>query len=211
MGRKRIIDDRQMSLPFEREVETYCAAAISILKHAKPVPVEDDAGTDSKIQFNAALQEVCKDTIKQAGMSRAQVLDKVNAMFGWVDNMEDEAKRPTTIKQFDNYLSKPEVLITTWLVYGICAATQDLRPIEHLVGKLGGAVIGPEERMEVVLGKLDRNIRACQRLKREVLQQMRRNGAAQLNTEDLDYGKSEQGEETGGNGRTCGNSRAKRG
>lgn len=212
MGRKRCVDERQLRLPFEMEVQTYCAAARSILEHAKPAPNTDNIGTESEIEFNVGRVSACKEAIRRSGMSREQVLDRANALFGRSGTRaDDEAKRPLSLNMLNNYLSKPtETVLPPWVMHAICEVTNDIGPYQWAVAKLGGVIISGEERKEMLLGKLDQNIRAGQRLKRELLQQMRRNGAAQLTTEDMDHGKEEQAEETGGNARS-GNGRDKRG
>jgi hypothetical protein len=212
MARKRHVDERQCELSFETQVETYCEAAQSILEHAKTAQTAENHGPESEIELNVGLTTACKAAIQRSGMSREQVLDRANALFGRCGKAPDESKRPVSIHVFNNYLSKPtETRLPLWLLFATCAVTHDVGPLEHLIGKLGGVVITEDEQTELLLGKLDRNIRAGMKLKRDLINQMRRSGAAQPNTEGMEHGKEEQEGESGRHAAGSGSRRAKSG
>ena len=110
-----------------------------------------------------------------SGLSREQVLDAVNHMFGRC------GKRVVSIHMFNNYLSKPsENRIPAWLVHGIamvCASDEPVRPLL----RSGSVIVGAEEQTELLLGKVDQQIRDMQALKRAVARQLRlkRNGGGE--------------------------------
>ena len=86
---------------------------------------EKNAGTKefpSTMAFHILMNEAVKIAIRNRGLSRAQVVDKVNAVF----NRPANGERPLGLAMFNNYLSdaKSEKL-PLWVVVGVTPILPD--------------------------------------------------------------------------------------
>jgi hypothetical protein len=163
MRRKVFFDERQMSL-FSEEMERFAEATRGLMDEQKPKPMPDGITEDALYMQIAAA---CKQAIEESGLSRAQVLDAVNAYLKRPGNGDSESKRPITINMFNHFLSKPtEYPMRTSVMQAICKVTGSTRPYELLVMDLGGVVVTEEELAYLQLGKLHWFTRESHKVKR---------------------------------------------
>ncbi len=104
-------------------------------------------------------------------MSREQVLDAINDLFGRsktpVPNGNE--KKPISIHMFNNRLCKPEdYAITPEMLEAIVLATGSLAPFEALMGRTQCRVIRQNDNDALMLGKVDGLHRQISKLKREL-------------------------------------------
>jgi hypothetical protein len=169
MRRKALFDERQMSL-FSEEMERFAEATRGLMDEQKPKPMPDGITEDALyVQIAAA----CKEAIEESGMSRAQVLDRVNAYLNRPGNGDQESKRPITINMFNHFLSKPtEYPMRTSIMQAICKATGSTRPYELLVTDLGGVVVTSQELAYLQLGKLQWLTREFRKVKQTLTKKL---------------------------------------
>jgi hypothetical protein len=175
MGRrKRIVDENQLALPFDRQVALYAEVSQSILEHAEAACENAGyGGREDEDELYVGLAAACHEAIRRSGMSRAQVIKHVNTLFGRT------GRKAKSENMLNNYLAESkEDRPPVWLVIGICVVTGSLGPLEYLVSRCGGVVISAAERTELLLGKLHGHMRAGRKLERELEQQLRLNRAA---------------------------------
>ena len=83
----------------------------------------------STTAFHILVNQAVKIAIKKSGLSRDQVVDKVNAVF----NRPANGERPLGLAMFNNYLSdaKSEKL-PLWVVVGVSLALDDPGPLQPM-------------------------------------------------------------------------------
>lgn len=196
MVKRRYEDPNQMALCFCEQVETFISTttAMAELAHEVFIP-EPEPEMESEEELYVELAAACKAAIRESGLSREEVLGRVNRHFGRsgddkkdgslegraagspvdprMTGTQSDPKRPLSINMFNNYLSKPgEIKLPVWVVYGISLATGSLRPFRALVAGLGGKVISANEETELLLGKLEQHIREGAAIKRQLQREL---------------------------------------
>jgi len=156
------IDPRQTSFDFDRKIDEYRSLKEEILA------VEPQAESRSVESFDEAciqLAAAIKTAIQRSGLSREQVVDGVNAYFGWTQ----KSKKHLSIHMFNHYLSKPVAYpIPAYLIYPLQHITKSMEPTKALAEAEDCRVISGEEIRQMAMGKLDDTIIEMQRLKREL-------------------------------------------
>jgi hypothetical protein len=114
---------------------------------------EEDTGTkefSSTTAFHILVNQAVKAAIKKSGLSRAQVVDKVNAVF----NRPANGERSLGLSMFNNYLSdaKSEKL-PLWVLVGISMALDDPGPLKPMLEATGHTLISEIERIDLEIGR----------------------------------------------------------
>ncbi len=162
MSKKRnSLDENQTALNFDAAIDTYAKLRDEIID-ARPEPISSiENYSEACIEIAAAI----KRAIRRSGKSREDVLDGINAYFGW----KPENKKHLSIHMFNHYLSKPcEYTIPAAMLFAVLRVTGSLEPIRPLVEAEGGRVIAGDEVRKLALGKIDDAIIEMQKLKKEI-------------------------------------------
>ncbi|MEW6263356.1 MAG: hypothetical protein AB1641_09780 [Thermodesulfobacteriota bacterium] len=147
----------QRAFAFEDRLERYQAARADVLESCR-----DQAPPrqfESMAEACAEIALAVKRVIRRSGLSRDQVLDRINAYFGM----------RLSSHMFNHYLSKPaQYPLPAYLLYPLMQIASSLEIAQALVEPLGARVISREEVRLMALGKLDQMVSEMQRLKREI-------------------------------------------
>jgi len=181
-NRHRPHDPNQAEFCFSETIVIHCESCEDIFERVSDVPTARQLGGTPKSELELAIEiaAACKKAIRESGLSRDQVLDRINELFGrngpetaaGPDDLNNGSK-PLSLPMFNHYLSKPhEYKIQPWLLQGICRVTGSLEPLEPLVSPLGARIVSAEETTELMLGKLEAQIRESRRLKTQLAKQL---------------------------------------
>ena len=119
-------DPNQLGFDFEAKIEQFTELGQEIIDYRCPTIKTDegDEGFDSVAEFHIEIAAMLKAAIRDAGLSRQDILDKYNRYWGATG--ADDEHRPMSIHVLNNHLSKPaENPPPMRLVWGIVAVTQD--------------------------------------------------------------------------------------
>jgi hypothetical protein len=154
------LETNQASFDFDTPIEAYSRLRDELLQTPAACSTIEtyDEGC---IELAAAL----KRTIRETGKSRDDIVDAINAYFGWPT---DDKRKCLTLATFNNYLSKPiEYPIPAIYIVAIQHICRSLEPTRFFADLEGGKVISGDEVRKLALGKLDDAINEMRRLKRE--------------------------------------------
>jgi hypothetical protein len=166
---KKRIDAAQMSLfDCDSKIEEYAALKAEIL-NAPPARNEREdiqSWEEDCIEIAAAV----KRAIKQSGLSREEIVDAVNRLYGWTPpaaRKGKKARKGLSIHMFNHYLSKPASYpIPAFYLFAIMRITNSLAPCVAFAEAEGAQVISGDEVRQMRLGKLDDTLIELQRLKK---------------------------------------------
>jgi hypothetical protein len=178
MSRKRNrIDPNQMTLDlrWERKVTHLVSETRQIHDAMAARPA-----TRAENDFEAciAVAAAAKRAIDQSGLSRDNVVDRINRYFRRTD---DGARtdppgcfKPLSKHMMDKYLSQPiEYKLPAYLLYALHYVTGSLEPARMLVEAEGGAVVTAVEKRRLHLVQLQDYMGEAKRLEGELKKSMR--------------------------------------
>jgi len=163
--RRKKLDSRQRTFDFnfERRVTAHLdekAGIIEALNSAKP-PKTIDSYEEACIELAKAV----KLAVRQAGISREELLDRINDFFGWPEG----DRKALSIHMLNHYLSKPTLYpMPGAFLFAIQYVTDSLEPCRALAEAIEGDVISREEKNDLLMGKLDKAVYEMQRLRRQL-------------------------------------------
>jgi len=164
---------RQLNLfDYDAKIEEYVQLKTEILKDKTPAPRQAHSWEEACVELAAA----CKAAVKQSGLSRDQVVDRINEYFGWEKNRDQKSadrdqktKGELSIHMFNHYMSKPsEYPLPSYLIFAIQSVTGSLIPCKCLASAENAKVISNDEVKHYTIGKIDDNILELQKLKKEL-------------------------------------------
>lgn len=173
MTRKtQTIDPAQMALDFTAQVDEYVEVQHDLYastRSAAPVRHDVESEFEACIEIAAAI----KRTVREAGMSREQLVDGINAYFGRTDEGAKAdpptCRPPLTIHMLNNYLSKPvEYPLPAYMLYAIHHVTGVLEPAATIVAAEGAQLATAEDIRLLHLGKLEQTMDEMRRLRRDM-------------------------------------------
>lgn len=183
-GKGRAVDEWQME-HFSEKIERFAEVTREIVERAQTAARVDDNSPriETEDELFVEIAASCKAAIRESGMSREQVLDRVNAYLrrsgGAVSPYKGqsaelrESKRPISIHVFNNFLSKPaECPMRSSVVHAICKATGNFAPYRLLVSDLGGRVVTNDELTYMELGRLQWLTQEFSKLKRQLTKRL---------------------------------------
>lgn len=176
--RRKRIDKNQLELDFKfdraEQVEQICRLKEEILSSPATTRKSSASWEEDCIELAAAA----KRAVRQSGMSREEVVDKINKLYGWisVDDLKEKqggkkekGQDHLSYFMFNHHLSKPtEYPLPGYLLYAIQRVTESLQLASSLAEDMGGDTISKEEKTDLALGKLELSISEMQKLKREL-------------------------------------------
>lgn len=175
MSRKRK-DPDQLELPFgdgSSVVHRYVSLQREILDPAPPPKKEKFSWEEDCIYLAVAL----KEAIKESGQSREEVVDEINAGYGWPNadeykKLSDEGKstgvKHLSIHMFNHFLSKPtEYPIDGYYILAIQRVTESLKPADAFARDRLATVVSPEQKREFSFGQLKRTMIEFRELEKE--------------------------------------------
>ncbi len=166
------IDPNQNTFDFtwRRQVDRY-TESLENVHEAMAVNQPNSAGND----FEACIEiaAACQKAIRESGLSREQVVDKINEYFGRTDEGADtdppECLKPLSLHMFNHYLSKPtEYRIPAYMLIALHRVTRSLEPARVIVAHEGADVANAQQRREMALGKLEMTMKEMRQLKNEL-------------------------------------------
>lgn len=156
------LDTQQESFDFDTPIEAYARLKEEILK-APQTSVRVESYDEACIELAAVL----KATIRSTGKSREEIVDAINAYFGWPTT---DRRKCLTLSTFNNYLSKPtQYPIPAVGIIAIQHVCQSLKPISYFAELEHGKVISQSEVRELSIGKLDSALKEIQKMKKELM------------------------------------------
>lgn len=159
--RGKILDACQGSLNFDQPIEAYAQLRDQLIK-ASPVPIETNEYLYEEYCIEVAVS--IKKAIRASGLSREQVVDKINDYYGWP---KDDGRKSFTIHMLNNHICKPaEYPIPTHIIHAIHRITGSLEPLTTIAEMEGAKIITGDEVRKLALGKIDDAIIELQKLKR---------------------------------------------
>lgn len=179
MAKKRQrIDPNQLELNFKfdraSQIEQICRLKEEILSSPPTIQKSPARWEEDCIELAAAA----KRAARQSGMSREEIVDKINELYGWisVDDLEKKqggkkkkSQKHLSYPMINHHLSKPiEYPMPGYLLYAIQRVTRSLQIANTLAEDIGGDTISKEEKTDLALGKLELSISEMQKLKREL-------------------------------------------
>lgn len=167
----------QLPFDFDRLVDEYIEVKTDLVEAAKERP--EPQGAESEMEACIEIAAAIKRTVREAGISREQLVDGINAYFGRTDDGAEkdppECRKPLTIHMLNNYLSKPcEYPIPAYYLYAIHQVTGIIEPAATIVAAAGGQVATAEEIRLLQLGKLEQTLDELRRLRSELKGRARR-------------------------------------
>lgn len=149
---RRLDPDRE--LPLIRLIEEYTERRERELAKIDRPPVEEplDPDLDPEAELHAEIKTACVRAIRSSGLSRDQVVDRINERF------PRQERDRTSIHMLNNYLalSKPDSRLPITILLGICLACDDFTPFEILVERGGRHIVTDSQLIEQQIGALDR-------------------------------------------------------
>ncbi len=160
--RRKFLDDLQENFDFDNPVEAYVRLREELL--AAPAPAhENHAGSYEECCNEIAV--AVKKAIRASGLSRDQVVDKINGFFGWAP--DGDGRDRLTIHMLNNYLCRPDSYnMPIPYLHAIQSVTGSLEPLITLAELEGAQIITGDEIRKLSLGKIDDAINELQRLKK---------------------------------------------
>jgi hypothetical protein len=163
MAKKRKkIDTKQRPLPFGERVDSHLKETEEILSEIRSQKPQKEI--ENYEDACMALAVACKKAIKESGLTRADVADKINEYFGWLTAVEMEALKEEgkdkgvkhlSVHMFNHYLSKPaEYPMPGYTIYAIQYVTGSLEPCRSFAEAEGGEVVSMAECEILSIGKL---------------------------------------------------------
>ncbi|MDY6971080.1 MAG: hypothetical protein SV775_02010 [Thermodesulfobacteriota bacterium] len=149
---------------FEKRVQAHLKEKSEILEtiHNTEPAKTIESYEEACIEQAAAIKKAVRDS----GMSREEVVDRINEYFGWTANNKG---KHLSIHMFNHHLSKPaQYPIPAPLLYAIHHVTGSLAPCRSFAEAEDGDVITQDEKKELMLGKMETAVYEMQRLKREL-------------------------------------------
>lgn len=160
---RKCLDSLQEAFDFDSPVEAYEAVREEILRADKPPAPPSDA-----YGYEECCNEVAvavKKAIRQSGLSRDQVVDKVNAFFRW--DSEADGRTRLTLNMLNNYLCRPASYnMPIPYLYAIQRITNSLEPLRCLAEMEGVQVVTEEEARLLALGKMEAALMDIQHARR---------------------------------------------
>lgn len=128
---------------------------------------------ENEFEMSAVVAAGIKRAIKQSGLSRAQVVDKINDYFGrskaGAHADDPTCRNPLTIHRFNNYLSKPHSNpIPAYYLFPIHHITRDLEPIRVIAEPEGAQIATSEDIRHIILGKLEDHMVELRKMKKQL-------------------------------------------
>jgi hypothetical protein len=175
--RRAIPGEGQLELNFAQQIEAVVVNRQAIWERAHGwITLEPSTdGRESEAEFHIELAVACKKAITDSGMSREEVVDRINEYFGRPTGEDDKSDRrghgPLTINMLNNYFSdsKLESPLPTRVVRGICVVTGNSGPAEVFLSGLGFKVIDAGEQTDLLLGKLESESRELAKIRRDLV------------------------------------------
>ncbi len=160
---------RTFDFMMRKNVKDIVDKTLELHDSVQAVKVMNDNDFEACILVAATI----KDDIKRTGMSREQVVDKINTYFG--RTLEGaKAKDPTcfnllTIAQFNNYLSKPTVhRIPAFLLFAIQRVCNSMAVAKMYAEHEGGKVLAGEEVKRFYLMKVNESIDTLKKAQKDL-------------------------------------------
>lgn len=177
-NKRQRIDPNQLELDFQftraEQVEQICRLKEQILSSPATTQKSSANWEEDCIELAASL----KRAARQSDMSREEIVDKINELYGWISVNDLEKKQGGKKKKgqkhlsysmINHHLSKPvEYPIPGYLLYAIQRVTKSLQIANTLAEDIGGNTISKDEKTDLALGKIELSISEMQRLKREL-------------------------------------------
>jgi len=162
--RGKRIDPNQLSFDFDDTINECVRLKQEILAPpAHPINEMEDYREACIVMAAAA-----KCAVRESGMSRDEVVDAINDLFGWPREPHKKGKS-LSIHMFNHYLSKPaQYPIPAFILWAVQHVTKSLTPTRAFAESEDARVISGDEVRQMALGKLDETILEMQRLKREL-------------------------------------------
>ena len=172
--KQRHIDERQITLDFERSVDE-CIATMSEIA-VQTAEIQTDTAPEDLIidvdELYTDLASECKRAIREAGMNVEQVTEAVNMVFAFGPG--ETTVHPVSVAVMRNYLGKPTTnRLPIWLVLAICIVTSNHSPFDSVLRRRGLSVIDSREQLHLTLGVLNDKFREIGAAKRNVEKQIR--------------------------------------
>lgn len=167
-------DDRQQVFDFQERISEFCDTILAIEEHQEEKRLADRTER-SRAEFYVEAAAACKRAIRHSGMSRDQIVDRINENWAPLEEeIADPDRKPSLTKaMLDNYLSKPVACrLPAWLIFAVCEVTGSLEPLAVQAENLGASLISADEKDELTLGKLEAQLRAGALLKREYIKRL---------------------------------------
>jgi len=163
-NRRKNIDADQLTFDFDSKIDEYARLKEEILSPAAPPVNEMEDYREACIAMAASA----KRAVRESGMSREEVVDAINNLFGWPREHRKKG-RHLSIHMFNHYLSKPvQYPIPAFILWAMQHVTKSLAPTVAFAEPEDARVISGDEVRQMTLGKLDETILEMQRLKREL-------------------------------------------
>ncbi|MDY6789711.1 MAG: hypothetical protein SWH54_00400 [Thermodesulfobacteriota bacterium] len=154
---------RTFNFSFEKRVQAHLQEKSEILEtiHTNKPAKNIESYEEACIEQAAAI----KKAVRQSGMSREEVVDGINAYFGW----HAKKGKYLSIHMFNHHLSKPaRYPIPAPMLYAIHHVTGCLAPCRSFAEAEEGDVITQDEKKTLMLGKMETAVYEMQKLKREL-------------------------------------------
>ncbi|MDA8138018.1 MAG: hypothetical protein M0036_05125 [Desulfobacteraceae bacterium] len=154
-GSKRLDPNQmQFDFDFDQRVEHYVEARLQI---AEAIDVGTQPRTfENELELTIEIAMAAKQSIKEWGGSREQLVDGVNAYFG--RSAEGVQADPPTCRN----------PMPAYLLVAIQSVTKHLHPANLIVSYEGAQVATGAELRQMTLGKLEETLLEMRRLKREL-------------------------------------------
>jgi hypothetical protein len=161
--RGKFLDDLQECLDFESPLEAYRQLRDELVREISPSDPPPDAVRDGGCCNAVAV----KKAIRESGLSRDHVVDKVNEFFGWPP--AGDGRERLTIHMLNNYLCRPDTYnMPIPYLHAIIRVTGSLEPLKALADMEGVKIITDGESKLLALGKIEAGLMEFQRLKKHI-------------------------------------------
>lgn len=172
MPRRGTPDPNQMSLDFDAQVEALVEVKTDLFDAALRRPAQPNQ-TESEFEACVEIAAAVKRAYREAGMSREQVVDGINAYFGRTEKgakaKPPTCRKPLSYEMFNHYLSKPtEYPLHAYMLYAIHHVLGTIEPGATIVAAEGAQVVTAEENRLLQLGKLEETMDEMRKLRRDL-------------------------------------------
>jgi hypothetical protein len=169
---RKFVIPQQMSLPFG--IEKQVKDVVKSTQELQDTFYKSQTFmTTNDFEACIAVASATKQAISETGLSREQVVDRINKYFGRTkkgckgDN--PICFKLLTISMLNNYLGKPlEYKLPAYLIFAFNEVTKSLIIPETFVKMMGGEVLRAEEVKSHTLIKIQKNIDELGKLKKQL-------------------------------------------
>ncbi len=164
---------KEFNFSFEKKVDNFLLQKESIIKTMESTPAGNNHSTN-EFECGIMIAAGIKRAISRTGLSRAQIVDKINSYFDrsnkGASRFDPICRKPLSLTMFNKYLSSPnEKPIPAYYFFAINHITKSLESISAFALEEGGKIIQRGEKRLLALGQIEDHKVKIKKLRKEII------------------------------------------